>query len=282
MVSAGTSSSARPRPTTHQPNGLLVIGAGFGRTGTSSLQEALEILGFGPCYHMREVFRDPTGAEKWDAIGQKHHQTTAVTTDEWNDIFFGYRSTVDLPASTYYYQLMEQYPDAKVILTTRDPEKWYDSVLETIAPPTTLWKFLYRLTLLDRNNTKNSAATWQRMHENCIWKPFCGGSQYVRRDKQHMINSFNAWNELVTVTVPQEKLLVFNVKDGWKPLCEFLNVDVPVGKPFPHVWTTENFQVMIAQKRRRAIKRLVVVTGVLVIATITVGSAVITGCHWTN
>jgi len=260
MAAAGTAASSRPRPSTHFPEGLKVIGAGFGRTGTSSLQEALEVLGLGPCYHMREVFKDPNGAAKWNAIGQKGpHQK--ITKDEFDDIFFGYQSTVDLPASTFYQQLLQTYPDAKVILTVRDPEKWYASVLETIAPATELWKFLYKITLLD-----TTSDAFKGMMENCVWKPFCGGPQYVRSDKKHMIHAFQGWNEMVKIAVPEEKLLVFNVKDGWKPLCDFLEVEVPADKPFPHAWTSENFQVMIANKRRKCLQRLAM--GVLVVATI--------------
>jgi hypothetical protein len=104
---------------------LEVIGAGFGRTGTMSLKVALETLGFGPCYHMTEVFTHPEHVELWRAATQGKPVA-------WEQIFDGYRATVDWPGCTFYAQLMQRYPDAKVILTVRDPQKWYESVYNTI------------------------------------------------------------------------------------------------------------------------------------------------------
>lgn len=104
---------------------LEVIGAGFGRTGTMSLKVALEELGFEPCYHMSEVFTHPEHVELWRAAAQGEPV-------EWEQIFGGYRATVDWPACTFYGELMENYPDAKVILTVRDPQRWYESAYNTI------------------------------------------------------------------------------------------------------------------------------------------------------
>ena len=104
---------------------LDVIGAGFGRTGTMSLKVALEELGFGPCYHMSEVFAHPEHVELWRAAAQGKEV-------DWEQIFGGYRATVDWPACSFYGELMEKYPDAKVILTVRDPQRWYESAYNTI------------------------------------------------------------------------------------------------------------------------------------------------------
>src|SRR5215211_8288973 len=103
---------------------LEVIGAGFGRTGTMSLKVALEEVGFGPCYHMREVFAHPEHVELWRAA-------THGKPLDWEQIFGGYRATVDWPACTFYGELMERYPDAKVLLSVRDPEQWYESTRNT-------------------------------------------------------------------------------------------------------------------------------------------------------
>ena len=104
---------------------LTVIGAGLGRTATFSLKFALEHVGFGPCYHMAEVF---AGARRnvplWlEAVQGKPN---------WEAIFDGYTSTTDYPACTYWRELADFYPDAKVILSVRDPDTWFDSVSETI------------------------------------------------------------------------------------------------------------------------------------------------------
>jgi hypothetical protein len=104
---------------------LEVIGAGFGRTGTMSLKVALEELGFGPCYHMREVFEHPEHIELWGAAIQGKPV-------DWEQIFGNYRATVDWPGCTFYNELLERNPDAKVILTVRDPQRWYESAYNTI------------------------------------------------------------------------------------------------------------------------------------------------------
>src|SRR3712207_4417870 len=104
---------------------LEVIGAGFGRTGTMSLKVALEELGFGPCYHMSEAFENPEHVEEWEAAAQGK-------SIDWEELFSCYRATVDWPGAAFYEELIERYPDAKVILTVRDPDRWYESARTTI------------------------------------------------------------------------------------------------------------------------------------------------------
>ncbi|HJW40481.1 MAG TPA: sulfotransferase, partial [Rhizomicrobium sp.] len=106
---------------------LKVIGAGFGRTGTRSLKEALEMLGFGPCHHMVEVFMHPEQVPLWDraALGEMKN---------WEEIFAAYNSSCDWPSCSFYKELADFYPDAKVILTLRDPKSWFKSVSSTIMP----------------------------------------------------------------------------------------------------------------------------------------------------
>jgi len=240
--------------------GLVVIGAGFGRTGTSSLRDALEILGFGPCYHMREVFKDPTGVQKWDTIATKAKGSR--TKDDWDDIFHGYRSSVDLPSATFWDELAGIYPNAKIILTVRDPEKWYNSVINTIAPPTRIWRLIYKITFLERS------ASFSRMAENVVWKPLlCGGSYRLHSEKEFAMKSFENWNQRVRETADPNKLLEFNVQDGWEPLCDFLGCPVPP-VPFPHVWKRENFQEMVRKRRQNAVTRLVVATVIGTTATV--------------
>ncbi len=105
--------------------GLKIIGAGFGRTGTLSLKVALEELGFGPCYHMLEMFQHPEHIALWEAASKGHPV-------DWHQVFEEYQATVDWPGCAFYEQFMEAYPDAKVLLTVRDPDKWYESSQATI------------------------------------------------------------------------------------------------------------------------------------------------------
>ncbi len=102
----------------------LVIGAGFGRTGTLSLKKALEILGYDPCYHMTESL-DNFHIPFWERVycGEKF---------SWNEIFDKYKATTDFPVCSYWDDILKEYPDSKVILTVRSPESWYKSFDETI------------------------------------------------------------------------------------------------------------------------------------------------------
>jgi len=109
---------------------IRVIGAGIGRTGTTSLKMALEQLGFDKCYHMDEVAKNPSHVPMWiDAANGKNV--------DWDALFEGYQAAVDLPPYAFYSELMAYYPEAKIILTLREPEKWYESASQTIfrLPP---------------------------------------------------------------------------------------------------------------------------------------------------
>lgn len=213
---------------------IQIIGAGLGRTGTTSLKAALEQLGFVPCYHMIELFQHPVHAKVWKAAA-------AGEAVDWTAFFGDYQATVDFPGCSFYQELMAAYPDAKVLLSVRDPDRWYESTDETIyqmpnvMPRWLRWapwvSDLYDLTL---------QVVWERQFEGKF------------EDRDHAIALFNAWNAEVQATVPAEKLLVFDVKQGWEPLCAFLGVAVP-DAPFPHV----NDRAEMLQRIRllRAIKR---------------------------
>jgi hypothetical protein len=203
-------------------NGLKVIGAGFGRTGTLSVKTALEELGFGPCYHMVEVFSKPGAMEQWDAIVRGEPV-------DWNTIFEGYQASVDWPACAFYKEQMQAYPDAKVLLTIRDPEKWYESASSTIFSGV-------------RDRPTDSAHA--QMVNALVWEGTFDGKF---EDKDYAIAVFNRHIAEVKQYVPAEKLLVYNVKEGWEPLCGFLGVKVP-DNPFPRLNDRDNF---IANKDRR-------------------------------
>lgn len=199
---------------------MKLIGAGFGRTGTKSLQTALEQLGYGPCYHMIEVLnreKNPDHLYIWDEAGQGKDIN-------WKSLFQNYQSTVDWPASAFYQELMKAFPDAKVLLSVRDPEAWHKSAMSTIFSGTGI--------------VKDEAEIFQRMVGNIILgKVFHG--DYT--DKQQAISVFLKHIEQVKQIVPSEKLLVYDVREGWEPLCHFLNVPIP-NTLFPRENSTEDFQ----------------------------------------
>jgi hypothetical protein len=221
---------------------IEVIGAGFGRTGTMSLKVALEELGFGPSYHMIELFDHPEHVELWEAASQGKYV-------DWEKLFSGYRATTDWPACSFYEELMEMYPDAKVILTVRDPDRWYESTYNTIYGMRRMSSSpVFRLAGLFRPGMGRAA----RMNDRLIWEDTFGGSL---EDRERAIEVFNRHNEEVKERVPAEKLLVYEVKEGWGPLSEFLGVEVPEDKPYPHLNDTDTFRMMI---RRRLALTIVV------------------------
>ena len=233
-----------PDHATHGEGGLKIIGAGFGRTGTLSLKVALEDLGFGPCYHMTEVFQHPDHAKEWLAAARDQPQ-------DWNKLFAGYQATVDWPGCSFYAELMEVYPDAKVILTVRDPEKWHESVVNSIYQgPQFNWlaRTLFSVVGFISPNWRNM----RKMQKALVWE----GTFHGRTsEKEYAIKVFEEHNAEVQRRVPPEKLLVFQAKDGWEPLCAFLGVPVPTDKPYPHLNDRASFGKPDAEQMRRMGKR---------------------------
>ena len=200
---------------------LSVIGASFGRTGTMSLKIALEQLGIGRCYHMIEVLENAGHAELWNAAAEGK-------LPDWDAVFAGYSAAVDWPPCSFWKQLTDFYPEAKVILTARDPERWYDSVASTIYP-----------VLMRPLTTDNPRAVVQReMALKLIFDQTFNGRF---EDREHTIGVYEDHNEEVRRTVPANRLLVYEVAEGWEPLCRFLDRPIP-DEPFPRVNSTDEFR----------------------------------------
>jgi hypothetical protein len=221
---------------------LKVIGAGFGRTGTLSLKAALEELGFGPCYHMTELFDKPDHIRFWDEAADEVARGETVG---WEEVFSGYEATVDWPACIFYEELMEAYPDAKVLLSVRDPERWYDSAESTIARMPNSGAFSPQALLIKATGLLvPSMRRAPSMAEKIISEGTLDGRF---DDREHAVEVFERHNKEVKRRVPAEKLLVFEVREGWGPLCEFLGVEVP-DKPFPHLNDGEEFPRMMRRQ----------------------------------
>ncbi len=190
----------------------------MGRTGTYSLKIALEQLGFSKCYHMAELFEHPEGLK---------HFEKAESGDKvnWDELFSGYQSAVDYPVARYYKQVMEQYPDAKVIHTVRDPESWYQSAIRTIlwATKPSLGRMLKLMVKLPFSpDLRKQMPILKFAGKLMDWEY---GKDFS--NKAEVIKQFNRHNEEVLKTVPKERLLVFDAKQGWEPLCKFLDVPIP-------------------------------------------------------
>lgn len=228
---------------------MEVIGAGFGRTGTLSLKAALEELGFAPCYHMTELFENPQHAELWERAA--HGENV-----RWDDLLGDYGATVDWPGCTFYEEIMESYPDAKVLLSVRDPERWYESTRNTIYRISKLTQ-RSRLSSLLRVFTPKRVKRTSRMVNEVIWE---GTFSNNFEDREYAIEVFEHHNESVKQRVPEDKLLVYEVKEGWQPLCDFLGVEVP-DTPFPHLNDTNDFQARIRRVLALAIAVPVAILG---------------------
>lgn len=185
---------------------LKVIGAGYPRTGTSSLKLALEQLGFGRCHHMREIIMDPPSAALWVQAAEGH--------PDWERIFEGYQSCTDAPGCSFWRELADYYPDAKVLLSVRDPDSWFESTQATVfseamlgmANGTPLETFFAKVVVPEFGD---------RIH-----------------DRDFMLAQFERRRQEVIAAIPAPRLLVFDVREGWEPLCAWLGVPVP-DTPFP-------------------------------------------------
>jgi len=200
---------------------LEVIGAGLGRTGTLTLKLALEQLGFGPCHHMTEVLSHPEQVPFWNRAADGE----AV---DWDEVYGGYRSTVDWPGCHFFAQLAKRYPDAKIILSRRDPVRWYESMSETIL------KSMAMMGLADKGEIP---ADHPMRFGGIIIADETFGHDF---SKENVIAAFKRHEQNVINTIPASRLLVFEAKEGWEPLCEFLDVPAPE-TPFPRTNSRDEF-----------------------------------------
>ena len=194
---------------------LKIIGAGFGRTGTDSMKHALEMIGFGPCFHMHEVLPDPAKVTAWRAV-------LNTKTGDWDALFSGYQATVDWPGAFVWRELADHYPDAKILLTNRDSASWYNSMDKTI------------LEVMRKSTDPESIG--MRLKQNVF-----GGNV---TDKDHIIAAFEKNVAEVQAAFGPDRLLTYNIGDGWAPLCKFLNCAVP-DYPFPHSNKPDEFNTKL-------------------------------------
>ena len=208
---------------------MKLIGAGLPRTGTLSLKVALEVLGVGPCYHMVNVLGDLELVPSWrralDGDGQ------------WEEIFHGFEATVDWPGSYFYRELIDLYPDAKVLLSVRDGQAWARSMRDTI------WGVLYGDNVVRHLSAARSDvdAGWRGYVE--LMTEMWGRSGLIAGEQttnEQMSNAIGRYHEEVQRTVPSDRLLAWSVEDGWGPLCEFLDLQGPE-MPFPHLNDSKEF-----------------------------------------
>ena len=203
---------------------MKLIGAGMPRTGTLTQKMALEMLGLGPCYHMVSVLADLDQAGLWDRALQGE--------SPWTEIFDGYDATVDWPGGYFYRELADFYPEAKVLLSVRNPASWEASMRQTV------WSVrngesLIRLLSSAQACVDPSWRAFLGMIDNLLWRgsgTFAAGHS----EPQQLIDAMERHNAAVQEAISPERLLVWDVAEGWEPLCQFLELPVP-DVPLPHI-----------------------------------------------
>jgi Sulfotransferase domain len=205
---------------------LDVIGAGFGRTGTLSLKSALERLGFGPCHHMVELAESTEQVSLWKRLADGE-------TPDWDAVFRAYRSTADWPSVRFWRQITDHFPQAKVVLTVRDPQRWYESVAQSIY-----------LAAAGPAPAEPAMARMREVVRGLLWDGEFDGRF---EDRDYAIEVFNSHNEAVRREISPDRLLVFEVGQGWEPLCAFLGVPVP-DEPFPRTNDRQEFAERVRQR----------------------------------
>jgi len=200
---------------------LSVIGSGFGRTGTKSMYDALGILGLGPCHHMIELLEHPDQMEIWRGVAADPGNA------DWAAVYKGYRAQVDWPGARVWHEATIAFPQAKVIHTERPEEDWWNSYSTTIG------KFFKLAPDMPLPPHLHAFFGWM--------KPFI--TDQVMGDhtvKEKAVAAYRANNRKVREVIPADRLLVFNVAEGWGPLCAFLGVPVP-DAPFPRTNPRQEF-----------------------------------------
>ena len=219
-----------------------------------SLKAALEQLGFGPCYHMTEVFAHPEHRGFWISAWRGEQV-------DWDGVLGDYGAAVDWPACTFYEELMERHPDAKVLLSVREPERWYESVrntlyeLSVVVPRHPLYRIGYTLVSLVVFRGSGNI----KLADEIIWEGTFDGRF---EDEAYATEVFERHNAEVRRHVPADRLLVYEVKQGWGPLCDFLGVKEP-DELFPH--TNDTAQM---RRRLRGVKTISVAVPVMVAAAL--------------
>jgi hypothetical protein len=192
---------------------LRVVGAGLGRTGSTSLKLALERLLGAPCYHMSEVFRHPEHIPHW-------HAAARGRMPDWHALFAGYAAAVDWPVGSFWPEISDAFPDALVVLSTRDAESWWASAHATI------FQAMQRV--------DNGA--WRDM----IHEMFRSRFTPALDDRNACIAAYNSHVARVRRDAPKHRFLEWSPREGWQPLCDALGIPVP-DEPFPHANSREAF-----------------------------------------
>lgn len=225
---------------------MLVLGAGCSRTGTFSLKAALEELGFGPCLHGFDFLGDPDRIRDWIATYRRPELA------DWDALFSGFESAVDMPVAMFWREICEHYPTLKVVLSVRDEDAWYDSVTQTVFR----WS-LPSHPRIRRIGTRFLRATsgWLPPYPAMAAELVVDGFFKGRLDRAGAIEVYRQHNQAVLSTLPPDRVLLWRASDGWEPLCAFLEVPVP-DHAFPRLNDRASLRDLIRQFPQHAARQI--------------------------
>ncbi|KAJ5785266.1 uncharacterized protein N7503_010478 [Penicillium pulvis] len=224
---------SRIAPTGQAP--LRVIGAGLPRTATSSLQAAFEELGFNPCLHMAQIIPHPSRMQL--LLDTAREEDTQRRQKSIHQLVDGYSAVCDMPSIFFLEDLMDMYPDAKVVLGCRPySETWAKSCYESLG-----FFFTRKFYLIGFLWT--SDRLWYRLNMYIV--EWC--RKKFGQDDIFQPDMYELYNESVRKAAKERgrEILEFKAEDGWKPLCEFLGKDVPASE-FPRVNEKKTFALIKA------------------------------------
>lgn len=222
---------------------MKLIGAGLPRTATTTQWIALRTLGL-PTYHMKDMMADlRRGVDVWRRAYNGEQP--------WDEVFDGFEATVDWPAAYHWRELMDHFPDAKILLSVRDGDAWAKSMNDTIVQIYFGDSFM-RSMCQARYRIDPDWAAWMDLNIDTCWKGPRGALANTFGERGPLAEAMNRWNDEVKATVPADRLIVWEPKDGWEPICEALGVPVP-DEPLPHAFDTEVFKAAITGGAVRAV-----------------------------
>lgn len=252
---------------------MQVLSLGLPRTGSASLAEAFAILGYQGVFHGLNVLDDDDTYRKLgcaaDATFPVLQSYTGVpySNDDWNNLYGEYEVTTDM-ASFFAPQLIEAYPDAKVVLVKRDYDSWYKSVDEGLLQPIESWLVQFHIKYIEPVAGLVTGCSGQKVMLGYF------EAKNIQEIRVNARRIYDTHYRTIEELVPSDRLLKYDFKDGWGPLCTFLGKPIP-DVPFPRVNETAAIRAKIREKVFRDARQ-----AVPVLLKWSVGAAVVAVLSW--
>ncbi|MCJ1385417.1 hypothetical protein MMC17_008540 [Xylographa soralifera] len=242
---------------------MQVMVIGMMRTGTKSMKTALEQVGYNNVYHMTTAMKNPKDCEMWtEAFNAKFHgKGQMLGRKEWDQLLGDCDACIDVPTAAFMPELIAAYPDAKVIVSMRDPDKWYTSMMATVGQRSANLKILF-LGFCDH--------FFLRRFNPMAYAMMTGMYGTDLKDAESVKTRYLEFHEEVRRLVPEHRRLEYHLGDGWEPLCKFLGKDVPKNE-FPFINESKEYgeRVKLIEKRAigRVMRDVIPIAGVLALVS---------------